>query len=418
MVKNVADARIVITHGGPASFIMPLQIGKTPIVVPRQHQFNEHVNNHQVEFARNVAQRMGTIIPVEDINTLGDIITNYDITLVLLDSDNEYAYRLKKNVNIVQLTFNSSFAKSLVSMYAFPAKVLKKLSVNSFIAYYDFISNYVTNVFEKTYDIAIDFYGYGSFVTAFLATKIQAKKKATWLHDEKPYWMKSVQKYLCEYDKIYGVSQAVVDAFCREYPHYKDKAAVFYNVIDIEEIKRKSEQDEIIPFKESFNIVTVGRLTEQKGYDIAIKAASILKKRKINFAWYAIGGGRDEKKLKKLVEKYCLENQFVFLGRKKNPYPYMKHCDLYVQPSRHEGYVITLVEARALCLPILSSDIPSAREQIQDGINGYIAELSAEDLADKIEYLYNNPSQRKKTVKYLKEHPIDFSTKLLKLEII
>ena len=78
MVKNVADARIVITHGGPASFIMPLQIGKTPIVVPRQHQFNEHVNDHQVEFARNVAQRMGTIIPVEDINTLGDIITNYD----------------------------------------------------------------------------------------------------------------------------------------------------------------------------------------------------------------------------------------------------------------------------------------------------------------------------------------------------
>lgn len=75
MVKNVADARIVITHGGPASFIMPLQIGKTPIVVPRQHQFNEHVNDHQVEFARNVAQRMGTIIPVEDIETLGDIIT-------------------------------------------------------------------------------------------------------------------------------------------------------------------------------------------------------------------------------------------------------------------------------------------------------------------------------------------------------
>ena len=169
---------------------------------------------------------------IELINALPEEL--YNITLVLLDSDNEYAYRLKKKVNIVQLTFNSSFAKSLVSMYAFRAKVLKKLSVNSFIPYYDFISNCVTNVFEKTYDVAIDFYGYGSFVTAFLAKKIQAKKKATWIHDEKPYWMKSVQKYLCEYDKIYGVSQAVVDAFCREYPHYKDKAAVFYNVIDIE----------------------------------------------------------------------------------------------------------------------------------------------------------------------------------------
>ena len=78
MIKNVKDARIVITHGGPASFIMPLQIGKIPIVVPRQHQFNEHVNDHQVEFAKNVAQRMGTIILVEDIDTLGDIIINYE----------------------------------------------------------------------------------------------------------------------------------------------------------------------------------------------------------------------------------------------------------------------------------------------------------------------------------------------------
>lgn len=77
MVKNVADARIVITHGGPASFIMPLQVGKIPIVVPRQRQFNEHVNDHQVEFARNVSRRMGTIIDVEDIETLGDVITNY-----------------------------------------------------------------------------------------------------------------------------------------------------------------------------------------------------------------------------------------------------------------------------------------------------------------------------------------------------
>lgn len=78
MVKNVADARIVITHGGPASFIMPLQIGKTPIVVPRQHRFNEHVNDHQVEFAHNVAERMQNIILVEDIEKLKDVIVNYD----------------------------------------------------------------------------------------------------------------------------------------------------------------------------------------------------------------------------------------------------------------------------------------------------------------------------------------------------
>lgn len=78
MIKNVENALIVITHGGPASFIMPLQLGKTPIVVPRQHQFNEHVNDHQVEFARNVAERMGTIITIEDISKLRDVIENYN----------------------------------------------------------------------------------------------------------------------------------------------------------------------------------------------------------------------------------------------------------------------------------------------------------------------------------------------------
>lgn len=86
MIKNVEDARIVITHGGPASFIMPLQIGKTPIVVPRQKKFDEHVNDHQVEFARNVAERMGTIIPVEDTNKLGEVIINYDTIIANMNN--------------------------------------------------------------------------------------------------------------------------------------------------------------------------------------------------------------------------------------------------------------------------------------------------------------------------------------------
>ena len=78
MIKNVKNAHIVITHGGPASFIMPLQIGKTPIVVPRQHQFNEHVNDHQLEFTRIVLKRMGSIILVENIDKLENVIKNYD----------------------------------------------------------------------------------------------------------------------------------------------------------------------------------------------------------------------------------------------------------------------------------------------------------------------------------------------------
>ena len=78
MASNVEKARIVITHGGPSSFIAPLQIGKTPIVVPRKKEFDEHVNDHQINFCRQVAERMGTILVVEDIQKLPGIIDNYD----------------------------------------------------------------------------------------------------------------------------------------------------------------------------------------------------------------------------------------------------------------------------------------------------------------------------------------------------
>ena len=86
MEKNVRDARIVITHGGPASFIMPLQIGKVPIVVPRQEIFHEHVNNHQVDFAKQIEKRMGTIIPIYNIEDLKDTIINYDSIVASMNS--------------------------------------------------------------------------------------------------------------------------------------------------------------------------------------------------------------------------------------------------------------------------------------------------------------------------------------------
>lgn len=78
MLELIKKARIVITHGGPSSFIMPLQIKKIPIVVPRQKIYGEHVNDHQVSFAQEVSQRMGTIITVVDVNNLDNVILNYD----------------------------------------------------------------------------------------------------------------------------------------------------------------------------------------------------------------------------------------------------------------------------------------------------------------------------------------------------
>jgi UDP-N-acetylglucosamine transferase subunit ALG13 len=104
MIKLVDSARIVITHGGPSSFIMPLQIGKMPIVVPRRHEFNEHVNDHQVSFAKSVADRMGTIIVVDDMDKLGDTIINYEKIVagmknVLKTNNSRFNEELSKIVN-------------------------------------------------------------------------------------------------------------------------------------------------------------------------------------------------------------------------------------------------------------------------------------------------------------------------------
>lgn len=107
MVKFVDEARIVITHGGPSSFIMPLQVGKTPIVVPRRHEFNEHVNDHQVTFSKSVAERMGTIIVVDSIAKLSDKIKNYDEII------NGMGSGLKSN----NANFNVEFSKIVDKMF-------------------------------------------------------------------------------------------------------------------------------------------------------------------------------------------------------------------------------------------------------------------------------------------------------------
>ena len=106
MIENVEKARIVITHGGPSTFIMPLQVGKIPIVVPRQNKYDEHVNDHQVEFCRQVWERRGTIIPVENIEKLGEIIVDYD--RIVADVEHE--------INSNNAKFNQELEKIVETM--------------------------------------------------------------------------------------------------------------------------------------------------------------------------------------------------------------------------------------------------------------------------------------------------------------
>ena len=87
MQELIEEARIVITHGGPSSFLTPLRLGKIPIVVPRQRQYGEHINDHQTDFCREVARRHKNIIEVEEITMLGGILQNYDTITSRMEFD-------------------------------------------------------------------------------------------------------------------------------------------------------------------------------------------------------------------------------------------------------------------------------------------------------------------------------------------
>lgn len=125
-------------------------------------------------------------------------------------------------------------------------------------------------------------------------------------------------------------------------------------------------------------ITTVGRLVTQKGYDIAIEAAHILKEQGADFTWMVCGEGPERKMLEEKIGQYGLQKDFILLGVQANPYPYMKAGDIYVQTSRFEGYCLTLTEARILNRPCVATNFDVVYDQMVQGENGLVVEMTPE----------------------------------------
>lgn len=266
------------------------------------------------------------------------------------------------------------------------------------------------------FDLVCDFSGYGFFPTVVAAKLFRAKQRCTWIHDEKCFWLKRVEKSLDNFDRIFCVSISVKQNFLKIYPQHQSKTEVFYNLIDAQEIRNKANNFVVSDIMNEQNVLlTVGRLVEQKGYDIAVKTALLLKEKNILFKWYFIGDGDKKEEMEDLIRKFKLQNEMILLGRKDNPYPYMKKCTLYVQPSRNEGYPIVIIEARALGCVIVASDIPSMGEQIKNEVNGYLVQLNEKAFANKIEELLRDEEKREKVKKELQNEKIDYSDNIKKL---
>lgn len=230
------------------------------------------------------------------------------------------------------------------------------------------------------YDLAIAYWGDRTMF--YTVDKVCAKKKIAWLHFDyrhPPREDALYEKYFMRCDKVVTVSGEIERSLAEALPAVREKIVTMENIVDAEQIKRLAELGN--GYADGFDgirILTVGRICEQKGYDIALPALARLKKEGFEFRWYALGENNGEyaERIRHMASSLGMTEDFVMLGTTENPYKYIKECDIYFQPSRHEGKTIAVEEVKILCRPILITDYRTASEQLSGGELGMICDIS------------------------------------------
>lgn len=356
----------------------------------------------------------------------------YDVTMLLLHEEDFFLKELPPNIKIKYIKFNNSMDRGVITtnmnylcenkhiLSRIKRKFLNlknKEKINGRYETFKAIAK-KTQKENQTYDIAIDFYGYGSFLTMYVAECVNARKKLTWLHGEDFLsWIKNVEPVIHKFDKIMCVSNVVKNKFDQSFSQYSNRSEVFYNIIDNSEIIANAKIFDAGFDKSLCNFVTVGRLSKEKNYGFAIEVARELKK-KIQFKWYFVGEGSERKQIEKLIKDYNLEEEVILLGRKENPYPYIEAATIYVQPSLHEGMGLTMLEACVLKKVIVASNIPSFQELAKHGHSMVLLDLSVENFTKAITTLCTEKDKYDNLVKQILCENVDYSNEIIKLEYI
>lgn len=269
---------------------------------------------------------------------------------------------------------------------------------------------------KEKYNCAIA-YKLGYEDTAMLLNCVDAEKKCAWVHGtvEKDYKTALMYRFLKPISKIFCVSEDAKRRVDKQFPHVADKTEVFYNLIDADEIIDQAR----LPMDCGFGrtaIVTVGRLSPEKGQQMVPKTVRILLDQGCDIHWYLVGDGPLRSEVEQECEKYGVQDRVILLGTKMNPYPYIKNCDIYVQPSFTEGWGLTVQEARILAKPIVVTPVPVMAEQINSGENGLIVDaMTPEAIADGIRQLLDHPELMERFTEALKNEPADNSSEMQKL---
>lgn len=364
--------------------------------------------------------------------------SKYEITLLMLEEYGGFLNQIPDGIKVMYLKEYKALKKfindppqllakeliknrkvigglSLLVIYII-SKLMKDISI-----YYKYILSNVDTLNEE-YDIAIAYAGPMDFISYFVINKIKSKKRVQWIHfdiSKIGFNINFAKKIYDKFDKVFVVSNEGKDKLINFLPSLKDKTEVFFNIISCKMIEKMSYEGE--GFSDDFDgtrILTVGRLSKEKGQDLIIPVLKKLKENGYKVRWYCIGDGPAKKEYEKLVDKLNIKDDFIFLGSKLNPYTYMKECNIYVQPSKHEGYCITLGEARCFNNPIVTTNFTGANEQIVNENTGLVCEINEEEIYKAIKKLLDDKKLYKNIKDNLNNEIVDSTKEIRKLESI
>lgn len=340
----------------------------------------------------------------------------YKVDLLLFKKKGAFLQQVPQWVNVLEIPYGlkqlySSFRKSgkffFVKLFGTVLsrlmwKTRKKRAAFRWIHFY----KKVIPTIPTHYDVAVAYSG--SEVQYLVRDCVNATRKIVWVHNDyrtAQYSKKDDLPYFADMDAIVSVSEECVNALYETFPQFAEKTYCVENITS--SVLTRKQAEAFVPTEYAQNVpslLSIGRMGPQKGFDMAISAAAIMKKMGIPFVWYIIGEGKWQEKLEKQIAEENVEDRVVLLGTRNNPYPYIQNCTILVQPSRFEGKSVVLDEAKILCKPIAATNYPTVRDQILEGKEGVIMDMTPEGIAQGLMQLLADSKKQEEIAEYLRNH--------------
>lgn len=332
-----------------------------------------------------------------------------DVTLILSQNTGELLEQLPENIHLMidqMRDFKTIFKDDLkhlrfgllIKDIMYYARIkMKKDTVDNYrymVQRNDFIC-------DTEFDCAISYHGQSPERLLNLLYRTHAKKKVAWIHGEfnnPDDHYRRMERYYQQLDHMFFVSNHTMESFFDKMTVNREICNVYYNPLDKKEVITKAELPCEPAFESGYiNLLTVGRMSSEKGQDMIPAITRNLLDAGHKVRWYIVGDGDSRPIVEQNIQKYDVANHVILLGTKTNPYCYMKACDIYVQPSYTEGYSTTICEAGMLGKAIVGTK-PSGGiwDQVTDGVDGLIVDASVESLTEGIRMLIENEDLRRK----------------------